>query len=182
MNLDTKPGVLRFCEQQQREMVRCFERLGRYEGGKAHGKGLDLAGWKTGQKLDQVSALPCQLPRWVEGVVPHRQHTVLFGETLRSYAKLTRAIGTLIMSETWHLHTVGEPGKSAEEIRGQYPDDLEDAPDRQEALMLRLEHSAAGRIIWFAVIKRHPTRLEPWQDMTPADATGRLMNLSDWRS
>ena len=188
LDLSTTAGVLRFCQLRRNEMVECFHRLGRYESnGFACGAyvfathnllrpsnaaaGVDE--WRTGKKLPAVEAALCRLPRVLFDVLPPRQHTTLFGDTLRAYGKITRAIGSLVMMEMWCA-----PG----EKRDNLPTDLSEAPGRIEALYMMLEHSAVGRRIWVAEIKREPTRLEAWQDRTPAEAKGRLVDLTEWRS
>lgn len=187
LDLSTSAGVLRFCELRRAEMVACFERLGRYESnGFACGayvfathdllrpsKAAGIDDWRTGKRLAAVEAALCRLPSVLFDVLPPRQHTTLFGNTLRAYAKITRAIGSLVMMEMWSARA---------KDRDDLPDDLSQVPGRMESLYMMVEHSAVGRRIWLAEIKRDPTRLEPWKDATPAEAKGRLVDLTEWRS
>lgn len=190
LDLSTKAGVLRFCELRRAEMVRCFERLGRFEMNEfsfgayvfaTHAiaaptkPGASPDDWKTGRKLDHVTAETCRLPKVVFDMLPRQKHTELFSYTLRAYAKITRATGTVFMTEMWHA--------TAKE-RSELPADLEEAPDdvRMEALYMQLEHSATGRRVWVAEIKRNPTRLEPWDERDYGDMSGRMVDLSPWRS
>jgi hypothetical protein len=192
LDLSTEAGVLRFCELRRAEMVGCFERLGRFESNKFSFCGYvfathavevpadwaDLDGWKTGAKLARIAAERVRLPAKLHGVVPEAQETALFAITTRRFAKLTRAIGVLLMTEMWHV-----PRKTRAE-RDSLPGRLQDykGPDRGEALYVQVEHTATGRRVWAAEIKRLPTRLGPWVDRTPDDAEGRLVDLVEWRS
>jgi hypothetical protein len=188
-DLSTPQGVLRFCEMRRAEMVRCFERIGRFEANgyafcayvfatheaKAPAE-LTPEAWKPGPKLARVEPTLCQLPDWVMDQFPPEVHTQILGKTLGFFAKVTRALGVVLMTEMW---MVSLPNK---EDRAALPESLEHAPGRREGLMMSLEHSATGRKMWFAEIKRNPTRLEPWEERTPEDAEGRLLNLAEWRS
>lgn len=196
MNLETKEGVLRFCELRRREMVGCFERLGRYEcNGYSFGAYVfathELQGtaepigpddFKTGKRLAHVKAEHVRLPRFIGQILPPEQHTLAFREVVKSYAQITRSMGALIMTEMWHAVTTGRTKEEAMAARASLPERLVDMPERGERLMMQLEHSATGRCIWYAEIKRNPTRVEPWQEPTIGDAQGRLSNLVDWRS
>lgn len=197
MNLETKQDVLRFCELRRAEMVRCFERLGRFEcNGYSFGAYVfathamqtpadptQLDDYKPGRKLGRVEAQLCRLPPLIYDLLPPEQHTAVFGHVVKAFAKVTRSVGALLMSETWHVSYAGKAaGKSPEEIRGELPENLEDAPGRREALFMHLEHGLTGRRIWFAQIQRNPTLVEPWQENPMEDAKGRLVDLVDWRS
>jgi hypothetical protein len=196
-HLDTKAGVLRFCELRRREMAEAFMQEGRFDVNGYSFTGYVFATheirtprnpershideWKTGPKLDHVRGLGLRMPAALGMVVPDSQITLLWSRVIREYTKLTRAIGTVIMSETWLVF--GPAGTTnMHEYRDTLPDSLEDADNRQESLVMLLEHSAVGRKQWFSEIKRNPTRLEPWTEPDWADAEGRLTNLSDFRS
>lgn len=198
-HLDTSAGVLRFCELRRREMAEQFMKDGRFEvrghsfGGYVFAthairvpkdRGGPIDAWKVGPKLDHVEAIPIYLPEWCDAVMEARQLTSFWAMAIKSYVKLTRAIGTLIMSETWQVQT--PPGVaarvSAQEYRDTLPDSLEDADNRRESLMVLLEHSATGRRNWMSEIKRSPTRLEPWASPDYGDMEGRLVNLSGYAS
>src|SRR5690606_13516949 len=128
LDLSTKTGVLRFCELRRAEMVGCFATLGRYE---ANGFSFSAylfathevisgaggaAAWRTGPKLPRVTAELCCMPEDLHGVLPPEHETEAFAFTMREMAKLSRAIGTLVMTEMWH----------AEGERAELPDCLED--------------------------------------------------------
>jgi hypothetical protein len=196
MNLETKQDVLRFCEIRRREMVACFDRLGRYEcNGYSFGAYVfathelrapadpsHVDDHKPGKKLARVEAQLVRLPRFIAEMLPPEQHTLAFREVLKSYAKATRSIGVVTMTEMWHVETSGKTQQEALEARLRIAPRLEDAPERGERLMMQLEHSSAGRHIWYAEIKRHPSRVETWQVKVFDDAQGRLSNVVDWRS
>jgi hypothetical protein len=192
IDLSTKAGVLRFCELRRAEMVGCFERLGRFEmNGYSFGgyvfatHDVNSDGWKTGAKLDRVNAELCRMPKALIDQIPPGRQTEVFAHVMREFTKLTRAIGTVVMTEMWHVTMPGKPGKSAEEVRDELPDSLEHAPGRCEALYLQLEHGATGRRVWVAEIKRNPTRIEPWYEPYgpgETDMKGRLVDLAAWKS
>lgn len=195
LDLSTKAGVLRFCELRRAEMVGCFERLGRFESNgfsfegylfAAHelvvpGDRADLSGWKTGPRLSSVTARVCRMPEELHGLIPAEHETILFSRTLREMGKLTRAIGSVVMTEMWHA-TVDANERTLDEARSELPDRLENYDGRKEALFMQLEHTAVGRQIWTAEIRRNPTRLGPWLESQPDDATGRMVDLVGWRS
>jgi hypothetical protein len=192
LDLSTRAGVLRFCELRRAEMVGCFERLGRFESNgfsfcgyvfathavKVPADPIDLDGWKTGAKLDRVTAERVRMPAALHGVIPAAQETAIFSMATRQFAKLSRSIGTLVMTEMWHVQTETRQG------RDNLPERLEDykGADRGETLYVHLEHTATGRRIWRAEIRREPTRLEPWEEMEFLDSEGRLVDLAEWRS
>lgn len=187
-DLSSAHGILRFCEVRRTEMVRCFERLGRFEANgyafcayvfATHEANIpvdrDPRAWKPGRKREQVEAVLCQLPAWVLAFPPET-HTSILGQMLRLFAKATRATGAVLMTEMWLVTA------ASREERDAMPHSLEYANGRREGLMMSLEHSAIGRKMWFAEIKRNPTRLEPWEESTVDDAEGRLVDLTEWRS
>lgn len=189
-DLSTAAGVLRFCEDKRAEMTRCFERVGRFEeNGQAfcayvfathEVKGPARAGhvddWKTGRKLERVSLYPCRLPSYgLERFGPVTQKNI-FAQAINGLGKLSRALGYVLLSETWMA-----TAKTLDE-RKEWPDNLEHAPGRREALFMSLEHTATGHKIWKAEILREPTRLLEWETVNLDDAEGRFMNLVEWRS
>jgi hypothetical protein len=158
VDLATATGVLRFAELRRAEMVRCFERLGRFESnGNSFGAFAllthdvrrpvdpsDMDGWGTGKRLGEVAAVPFDLPRVLAAFVPAHMQSKLFAEGLRGLCKHGRAVGVLIMSEQWHGRT------SSMEERRSRPARIKDWDDRREALIMRLEHRAAGGHTWRA--------------------------------
>lgn len=196
-HLDTSAGVLRFCELRRREMADHFRHHGRFEVNGYSFTGYVFAThdiraprdpershpdqWKTGPKFDHVQALTLRLPEVIGMVVPNSQITLLWSRVIREYSKLTRAIGTLILSETWLVHAP-EGTTDVREYRDTLPESLEDADNRQESLVMLLEHTAAGRKQWFSEIKRNPTWLAPWRELPVGDLEGRLTNLSNYQS
>ncbi len=196
-HLDTSAGVLRFCELRRREMAESFRQHGRFEVNGYSFTGYVFAThdiraprdarrshpdeWKTGPKLGHVLAFPLRMPEFLGQVVPNSQITLLWSRVIREYTKLTRAIGTLIMSEAWHVFAP-QGTTDVHAYRDTLPEDLEDADNRKESLIMMLEHSAAGRKQWFSEIKRGPTRLEPWDEREMGGAEGRLVNLSNYQS
>lgn len=192
LDLSTKAGVLRFCELRRAEMVGCFRELGRFESNRFSFCGYvfathaikvppdpaDLDGWKTGAKLPRVAAERVRMPAALHGVIPEAQETALFSVATRQFAKLSRAVGALVMSEMWSLAT------ESREERGRFPERLQDyeGPERRENLYMNLEHAATGRRTWYAEITREPTRLGPWVERPSSDAEGRLIDLAEWRS
>lgn len=186
IDLATKAGVLQLCERRRAEMVRCFERLGRFESnGNSFGAlallthevrrpadPRDLDGWGPGKRLPEIAIVPFDLPRVLADVVPEHMQSKLFAEGLRDLCKHGRAVGMLIMSEQWHGRT-----SSMEERRAR-PARIADWDDRREALIMRLEHRAAGGHTWRAWIDRHPTRVGPWHDY-PGAVAGNLIGVID---
>lgn len=193
LDLTTKTGVLRFCELRRAEMVGCFATLGRYECNgfsfaaylfathEVISGGADLP-WRTGPKLPRVTAEECRMPESLHGILAPEQETEAFAFTLREMAKMSRAIGSLVMTEMWHVVVQRKEGQSASEVRSELPDRLEDYAGRREVLYMQLEHPATGRRMWLAEILREPTRLLPWREREPGDATGRLVDIAGWRS
>lgn len=196
-DLSTADGVLALCAETREEMANLFNQLGRFEiNGYSFGgyvlatcdvgpvpdkPDATAADWTTGAKLDQITAFAVILPEWIGKLIPPEKHTEFFSHAVRRYAELTRAIGTLIMAETWYVHYEQDPAKPAMtpgDARASFPDSLEDAEGRREMLMLSLEHPATGPRIWRAEIKRDPDRLEPWEDTGYKEWQGRLSNLT----
>lgn len=192
MDLSTKADVLRFCELRRKEMVGCFERLGRFESPNGYSfmgycfatheaKGIFERKLRTGPKLPAVEAVPLQIPRALMDVVPARQQTELFSRTVREFTRATKALGTLTMVEAWVAHAESK-GRPWEEARKELPDSLADYEGRKEALIMWLEHSATGRMVWIADIDREPTRVLDWREQKWGDAEGRLIDLAGWQS
>jgi hypothetical protein len=201
LDLSTAAGALRFCELRRNEMVGAFEQQGRFE---ANGysfdawvfathevigpdkPGADPSAWKTGRKLAAVKAKQLTLPKWFESVGPDLAKDI-YSEALKGYAKLSRAIGTVFMTEMWMVSMTAtegapDPRADAQRQRDALPDSLEHAPGRREGLCLWLEHSAAGSCQWLAEIQRDPTRLGAWQELRLEGAEGRFVNLTEFRS
>jgi hypothetical protein len=194
LDLSTKAGVLRFCELRRAEMVGCFERLGRFESNRFAFCGYvfathavkvppdpgDLDGWTTGAKLGRITAERVRMPSVLHGLIPPEKETLLFSMATRQFAKLSRSVGSLVMSEMWHVQTtsIGE--------RQAMPERLADytGPGRREVLQVQVEHVATGRRVWQAEIRRDPTRLDPWRELelTSTDSHGRLVDMAEWRS
>lgn len=188
-DLATAAGALAFARARLDEMAACFRRLGRFE---SNGHSFNafvfatcepLADGRPGRKLDVCRALEFRPAPLALALVPPRMHTKIFGEALRAYAKASRAIGILVMTEMWMVHQEGEPGVPIEEMRKRLPRSLEDAPQRREQLVCWLEHAATGHRLWRSEILREPTRLDPWEEKADqAPHGGRLIGLVDWRS
>lgn len=200
MNLDGEKGVLEFAERKRDEMRRCFERLGRFEeNGFSFAAWLllthlivppkspgDRDDWKTGKPIGRVFPFPAKQPREIHALTddPVAQKEA-FSRTVRTFARLGKAVGVLFMGEVWTVHAP-ESVKSHDEARTYregLPDSLEDVPGRKECLLCTLEHKAVGRRAWWADIEREPTRLGPWQERSFSGAEGRMVNLVEgWQS
>src|SRR5690349_5257961 len=173
LNLETREGVLRFCERQRDEMEKVWHRHGRFVSNDHYSfeaysfathdielnpdaKSIDDA-IRTGEPFGEVRAMRCRLPPLVRLMFPGESNTEQFSLFLRLYAKAGRAIGTVILCEVWMVEIEGE------QRREELPQSLEHAPGRMEALCLQLEHKATGRIWWHAKIGRDPRRLYSWK-------------------
>jgi hypothetical protein len=202
IDLSTKAGVLRFCERQRQEMERCFERRGRFESKTGHAftgfafiRNAIEGPWTTGTdgryslrrgpELEHIKPavlkLPARsaLPAWMDG----SNQTSFFADTIEAFARAGRAIGVLLMSETWLNRSSSE--EDFAEKRGREYGWVAKEPERQEGLWMSLEHVMFGRITWLAIITRNPTRLHPWSESPvrkPSDGEGRLANLVEWSS
>jgi hypothetical protein len=197
MDLSTKAGALRFAELRRAEMVGRWETLGRWEvngfsfGGYVFAtheavmptevpRDLRELKWPTGAKLPKVTALPLRLPRAALLMLRPEDATAFFAFCVQRYTEATRALGTLIMAESWLVQTAEGEDPHARERMAK---NLEDEPDRQEILMMSLEHSAVGQRVWRARIHRDPDRLDPWQDDgSPVEMEGRLTGLAATRN
>ena len=208
-DLLTKQGALSYAERKRAEMVACWHEKGQFEmNGFSYGawvlgthevinsKTGKLADWKTGPKLPRAAAMMCKLPKEfheMPGSKTMRGHTMqreMFSQALKAMAKLTRAVGVIFCAEAW----VAEPPLSrdatedqahdqAQAWRDTQPDDMSEIPGRMEALFIQLEHQAAGRLMWRAMISRDPDRVGAWEEGPQSgDARGRMTNLVDWRS
>ncbi|MEY4545372.1 MAG: hypothetical protein RL685_1567 [Pseudomonadota bacterium] len=196
-DLSTSAGVLDFARARRQEMANCFRRLGRFDSNgysfeayvfathalRTPSDPGDLSAWRTGKKLDRVAPLMCRMPREAHLFVGPADATALMGQAIRHYARLTRAVGVLFMTEMWRVHQEKRESQTSEQARAELPRNLEHAPGRTEELAMWVEHSATGHRYWHADIKREPTRLEQWQEQSGyTPDRGRLVNLVDWRS
>ena len=193
-----RDNVLRFCAEQRDEMERVWRRLGRYEGesGEAFcayvfatcepppAETWDDETFAPGPQLPKPKAIRCEMPRYVRLLYPNRSNTDIFGHVLRKFSRATRASGVLILAESW-LKSVDTPDyETAKRLRAEMPESLADAPGREEALTMSLEHIAVGRRLWSARILRGPDRLAPWdmKDMTESPTDSRLTGIVDTSS
>ncbi len=186
LDLATAAGVLRFAELRRAEMVRCFERVGRFESnGNSFGAVAllthevrrpddpsDLSAWGTGKRRPEVAPVPFDMPRALAALIPEHMQSKFFADGLRDICRYGRAVSVLIMSEQWHGRT-----SSMDERRAR-PPRIEDWDDRREGLIMRLEHRATGGRTWRAWIERGPTRLGPWEDY-PGAVAGNLIGVID---
>lgn len=198
-DLSTQAGVLRFCESKRAEMVRCFERVGRFEG---NGQSfvaylfatheVDRSGarnpgeWKTGAKYPCPRAVPCRVPKSplidIIGSLDPNGLKDMFAHVLRLQGKLQKAIGYVLMTEMWFVKVEGTTEEEAQREREKMPESLEDQPGRGEALYMSVEHQALGQRAWRAEILREPTRLLEWEAMESQGLAGRFADLTEWRS
>lgn len=176
IDLMTREGALRFTELRRAEMVRCFERIGRFEANGyatcAHvfvthevrppsDGGADPDAWSTGPRLATAEAVLVTVPRVLSAMIPPPQLGAIFGETVRRYATLGRAVGVVLMSEQWWGKT-----QTLEE-REALPARVSEWSERREVLYVKLEHQRVGIRGWYAEIKRDtdpPARLDEWRD------------------
>lgn len=185
IDLSTAAGALRFAELRRAEMAACFERRGRFES--AEGFSFcafvfathAIAGLERGPKLPRVEPRLCDLPRGFRDVIHPHDQSAVFGDFVRSYAKIAGAVGVIVMTEAWSVSTPVEPGLSVQEHRDTLPARLEHADGRIETLDLWLTHRATGERSWRAEIHRDPTRLAPWVARSVSPVSGRLVNLVD---
>jgi hypothetical protein len=182
IDLSTKDGVLRFCELMREGMVEAFTANGRFE----H-LGTSYFAWvlathrmvrgqalrfTTGERLEMITPYPVEIPPRVMGLIPPNQQTSYFGKVIQEYARITRASGVLVMSEAWRLS--GDAAVEHAEAKARPYGWVEKHAEREEVLMVSLQHKTFGVQQWYAVIRRDPTRLEPWEHMAPTGAEGRL--------
>lgn len=197
MDVSTRAGVLRFCELRREEMARCFERVGRFEV-----EGMAFCAYvfathevdrrnplmgTTGKKLPAPMAHRCVMPAFAAAAIDARNHTEAFSVVVRSLCKLTRATGTVLMSEMWLAHVTAPQGTPWQEARKGLPDSLEDYDARREGLYMHLEHSTTGVRVWFNEILTEGgvRRLKGWEEPYAEAAAGwegRLVDLASWRS
>jgi len=187
LNLETREGVLRFCERQRDEMEKVWHRKGRFESNgysfegyvfathdvetDRHAKTVDDA-TRTGEPYGEVRAMRCRLPPLARLMFPGESNSEQFGYFMRLFATAARAIGTLVMAEAWLLDL--PEGVNREDL----PRSLEDAPGRIEALYMIVEHPATGRVLWHCRISRDPRRLHSWVQRAPEDGEGRLVDIA----
>jgi hypothetical protein len=186
IDVSTHAGVMRFCEARRDEMTRCFERVGRFEeNGYSFGayvfatRGFKDKDFNT-YKLDAVEPMVCRFPKMMRDKLPPSEHTKAFGHVLREFAKITEAVGTVVMGEAW-LAKTPEGVKSREEAdrwRREQPESLEDMPGRLEGMFMSLEHQAIGKRFWRRFIEREPTRLGPWGLLPLQGTEGRLVDIT----
>lgn len=190
-DLSTQAGALHFCESKRAEMVRCFERVGRFEENgesfcayifathaiSAPKNARRTDDFKTGRKLERPVAELVRLPNnpLVQLLSPPQQKDC-FAHVVSCQAKLQKAIGYVLLSEMWHAKA------RTKEERNEWPDSLEYAPGRGEALFMAVEHQALGQKSWKAEILREPTRLLEWETLDLQESEGRFIDLTDWRS
>lgn len=172
-DLSTREGALGFAEFCRGKMREEFEREGCFEVDGYPFAGFVFATYDPDacRATERVEPLPCALPAWVNEVLPPSQHTRLFGMAVRDFARLTRALGVMVMSEAW----VAESVESRDDLQA----NLEDHPGRGEALFMLLEHRETGRLQWRADISRTPTRVGEWCEIPYRAVCGRLVGLSD---
>ncbi len=212
LDLSTKAGALAYAERTRRGVEQCFERLGRFEqNGFSYGAillitheppstkairraALQLRQNETlpnfhGPKLDRVQPMPVNLPKWMHGmegsetIGGHTQQREIFSQAVKAFAKMTKAVGCLFTAEAWALHIDAVPGKTAQELRNEFPADMGQADNRREVLIVSLEHAALERrFTWTAPIEAKPRKPGPWVEMTWGDEHGRMVGLVDWRS
>ncbi len=185
--------MLRFCELRRAEMAADFERVGRFEmNGYSFGgyvlathdvaaldaSTLKPAAWRTGARLPQVQAMCCRLPKIVGETMPWQDVTGFFGDTLKEFARATRARGVLFMTEGWVRHLDEGEAPPKDRPYGW----VEKDPKRGEVLMMSLEHADFGYHQWMARILREPTRLDPWVKAPDGVRQGaaRLTNRMSW--
>lgn len=182
----TVAGALHFCELRRAEMVRCFERLGRFEmNGFSVGahvfatrhvympNPLDTETWRAGEKLPITLVETLLMPRAALNVLTAESVGPFCAGLIRRYCALSRAVGVVVMQEMWWGRTA-----SLEE-RAQRPKRIADWDDRREVLYLRLDHQAAGTRAWQAEIHRNPTRLDEWRQREGVTNVGNFANLLD---
>jgi hypothetical protein len=185
LDLSTAAGALRFCELRRAEMVACWHRLGRFEvnGFSFCGWAFNtheiltaskMSDWRTGKRLPATTATLMRMPAEVVDLVHPSRLTQFYA----AFARLGKAVGTVIMTEMWHVRTNDPEGVGSRAKRDELPDNLEDAPGRSEALMLMLEHQETGARSWTAEITREPDSLHDWCEITGWKKTeGRLVGL-----
>lgn len=80
-----------------------------------------------------------------------------FALVVRLMSRIVDAVGTIMIFEGWYATTPAESLKEAQAWRDTLPENLEDYPDRKEAIAVMLEH-AKGSISWHAFITRQGER------------------------
>jgi hypothetical protein len=202
IDLSTQAGVLRFCERQRQEMERVFTRRGRFESKTGHAftgfafiRNAIEGPWtqgtngrpslRRGPELEYVQSAMLNLPPrsmwppWMNG----NNQTGVFADVIEAFSRAGRAIGVLIMSETWINQATSD--EEFAQMREREYGWVAKSADRQEALYMSLEHVMFGCVTWLALITREPTRLHPWKQspIRPGgDNEGRLTNLVEWSS
>lgn len=196
VGLSTRAGALAFAQRERERMTSLFDKHGRFER-----RGFSFDAWVfathavdcdpsrsgvdayvTGARLPTVTAVRCSPPILL-AVIP--DPTVAkdgYAHVVREFTKITRAIGTLFMSEIWTGRATAPDRDAAMRERAARPESIEDWDDRGEALYMALEHTETGRLYWKAPITRNPTRLGAWQELKFDDVEGRFVGLVEVRS
>ena len=192
--LDTLAGILHFCDEQQKDMIRIWNQKGRFEANGYSFQGWVLAthmptgdradplNWKPGTKLEGIKPMLCRLPQFVHLISPDGSNTDLFSCFLKHYARATAAVGTIVQGEAWMV-TIGGEGEnlSKEEVyrrRAEMPKSLGEVPGRTEAMFCSLEHKEFGNYWWTCEIHRNPDRLSDWRRKDLEEKEGLLANLT----
>jgi hypothetical protein len=196
IDLSTAAGALAFAKRERERMVAEFDKHGRFE---RRGFGFDawvfathgidrdpnrfgVDAFTTGRRFPAVAAVRVSPPSLLAAIDDPVVAKEGYAHVIREHAKITRAIGTLFMSEIWTGTLTAPDPEAARRERGARPDSLEDWDDRGEALYMALEHTAAGRLCWKAPITRKPTRLAAWEEFRFDGAEGRFVGLVEVRS
>jgi hypothetical protein len=196
VDLSTRAGALAFARRERERMVAEWDKHGRFER-----RGFSFDAWvfathavdrdpsrsgveayATGARLPAVAAVRCSPPLLLAAIDDPAVAKEGYAHVIREYAKTTRAIGTLFMSEIWTGAFTAPDREAAKRERAERPESLEDWDDRGEALYMALEHTATGRLFWLARITRNPTRLGAWEEKRFDDAEGRFVGLVEVRS
>lgn len=186
LDLSTKAGALRFAELRRAEMQGYYLKHGALEKSPffymfaTHGFTIpenrrDLP--RTGKKLPEVTAWATPVPRAMREKLEWRDVTLVMGDLLKEAAKVTKAVGVLVMMDSW----IARADLTPED--GHYGW-IEERPDKLEALYMGLEHvTLVQPMRWMSLITRDPLKLEPWTLSGAVTHEGdRLANFIDWRS
>lgn len=176
--------MLRCCELQRERMVERWREKGRFEHNGVATAALLIATKDPdgGRRLEAPIAIPCDPPRDLLPLIDPASYTELLAGALRACSEKWGGIGLIICAEAWMVKMVGPPGKpmtpdEAVRQRAELPKSLGDAPGRIEAMVMFMEHVAAGTHMWMAEITRKPTKLGPWKK-APADGfAGRFKGI-----
>lgn len=193
IDLRTREGATLFCDRKREEMRRMFDHKGRFE---VSGYGMcayafmthaieaprerraELADWRTGEKLPCVCAQLITIPFEARPFLSPATLAPLFGETIRTYCRLGRAVGVVTMHEMWWRSTELDASQSIAENMARARAEVTPT----EVLYLRLEHQHAGVRAWRAIItrpERGPAHVEPWRQLDGVLRMGNFDNLLD---